>query len=620
MMAPAPITRVIHGAMLALAVAVAAGPGCKPAASPDTYVPRTKGTLTFNKDIAPLMFQHCAGCHRPGQAAPFQLLTHDDVRKHAKDIARVTASRYMPPWLLEPGHDAFIGERRLTADQIGVIQQWMEEGAVEGAASALPPMPKWAEGWLLGPPDLVVTMTQPYSLPPDGRDVYRNFVLPIPGDSRRFVRAVEFQPGNRKIVHHAFLYIDRTPQSRRLDERETGPGFGGMHTPSSAMAPDGHFLSWQPGKVPVPAREGLSWTLEKNSDLVLQVHLQPSGKPEQLQASVGFYFAASPPTNTLFKVGLRTHAIDIPPGQTDYAVEDAYTLPVDVSLMALLPHAHYLAKQMRGFAKLPDGTRRDLFFIKDWDFNWQGDYHFARPIELPRGTTVSMRYTFDNSTNNARNPHHPPQRVKYGIQTTDEMAELWLQMLPRNKAGLAALTKDYQSRVFRDAIAYNEYALGLNPNDARAHTELGKMKFFQGKSAEAIPHLRTAMQLQPDLDEPHYFLGLLHRMQKNLTEAKAEFTIAARLNPENYKTHGNLGQLSLEEGNKIAAAGHFQDALRVNPDDPLANDSLGVIYYEQGNFDRAEAYFRAALQASPEDEVIRSHVEAAAKAKAGRGK
>jgi Flp pilus assembly protein TadD len=593
--------------------------GCGRSNRTDRFVPRAKGTLTFNKDIAPVVFQHCAPCHRPGQAAPFNLLTYDDMKKHAKDVVRVTASRYMPPWLLEPGHGEFIGERRLTADQIGVIQQWVEEGASEGAASDLPPTPQWAEGWLLGQPDLVITMPQPYALPAEGRDVYRNFVLPIPVAGRKHVRAVEFQPGNRKIVHHAFMFIDRTPQSRRLDEQDAEPGFGGMHTPASAQAPDGQFLSWQPGKVPIPARPGLSWNLDKGSDLLLQVHMQPSGKPELLQGSIGFYFTATPPTNTLCKIGLRSSAIDIPAGQPDYALEDSYTLPVDAHLMAVLPHAHYLAKRMQGVATLPDGTQRSLFLIKDWDFNWQGDYHYVKPVFLPKGTTLSMRYTYDNSTNNTRNPHHPPRRVKYGLQTTDEMGELWLQMLPRSKAELAVLNQDYQSRAFRDAVAYNEYALGLNPNDARAHTELGKVKFFQGIAAEAIPHLRAAMQIQPDYDEPHYYLGLLYRMQKKPDEAKAEFTVAVRLNPDNFKTHGNLGSLALEEGNMIEASTHFQDALRLNPADPLALDSLGVIQFNLGRIDQAEQLFLAALRANPDDPDARQHLEAVKKAKAARG-
>ena len=607
-------------ALFAVALILAVAAGCRPSSHADKFVPRAKGSLTFNKDIAPVVFQHCAPCHRAGQAAPFPLLTYDDVKKHAQDITRVTASRYMPPWLLEPGHGEFIGERRLTVNQIGVLQQWVEEGVVEGAASDLPRAPQWAEGWLLGKPDLVLTMPQPYRLSPEGRDVYRNFVIPIPVSGRKYVRAVEFQPGNREIVHHAFMYIDRTTQSRRLDEQDTEPGFGGMHTPSSAQAPDGHFLSWQPGKVPIAARLGLSWTLERGSDLLLQVHMQPSGKSELLQASIGFYFTETPPTNTLFKIGLRSYAIDIPAGQRDYALEDAYTLPVDAHVLAVLPHAHYLAKQMRGVATLPDGTEQSLFLIKDWDFNWQGDYHYAKPVFLAKGTTISMRYTYDNSTNNIRNPNHPPQRVKYGIQTTDEMGELWVQILPGSKADLAVLSKDYQSRVFLDAAAYNDYALSLNPNDARAHTELGKIKFFQGKSAEAIPHLRVAMEIQPDYDEPHYYLGLLLRMQRQPAEAKAEFTIAARLNPDNFKTHGNLGALCLEEGNMVEAASHFQNALRLNPEDPLALDSLGVIRFNLGQIDQAEQYFMAALRANPDSPDARQHLEALRKAKAAPGK
>ena len=176
----------------------------------------------------------------------------------------------------------------------------------------------------------------------------------------------------------------------------------------------------------------LSWELRPNTDLVLQLHLHPSGKPEQVQPSVGFYFTGEPPTNTPFRLNLNPLTLDIPAGASDYSVEDNYRLPVDVELLGVLPHAHYLAKRMEGYAVLPDGSRHDLLLIKDWDFNWQGDYRYAHPVHLPKGTTLAMRFAYDNSSKNVRNPNHPPRRVRYGLQTTDEMAELWFQVLPRN--------------------------------------------------------------------------------------------------------------------------------------------------------------------------------------------
>ncbi len=554
----------------------------KPPSAQRTYVPRRSGTLTFSRDIAPIVFNKCSGCHRPGQSAPFSLLNYPDVKKHARQIGEVTARRYMPPWLTEPGYGQFVGERTLTLEQIGLIQQWVAEGAVEGVVSDLPPLPKWTEGWQLGEPDLIVTMTQPYTLGPEGKDVYRNFVAPVPVNETKYVRAVEFQPGNRRIVHHAFIRFDRTSESRRWDEKDPEPGFSGLHTPVSAQTPSGHFLSWQPGKIPSKGAEDLAWTLERGTDLVLQMHLQPTGKPEQIQSSVGFYFAAKPASKLPFKIGLSSLTIDIPAGQNDYFFEEQFQLPVDVDVLGVLPHAHYLAKEMQGFATLPDGSRRWLFLIKDWDFNWQGDYQYRQPVPLPKGAALTMRYTYDNSTNNARNPNHPPARVRYGLQSTDEMGEMWLQVLAHNTNDLAILTRSYQPVLFKQAAAYYVYLLERNPRDARAHNELGKISFFQGRIAEAAARFHAAMESQPDYDEPHYFLGLMARVQGRAAEAKAEFETALRLNPENFKAHGNLALIFMDERNLSQAEDHFRSALRINPDDTVARENLAIVLQAKG--------------------------------------
>jgi len=560
-------------ACLALA-GVALWAGVKSGRSPGRPLP---GTVTFNKHIAPVIFTQCSGCHRPGQPAPFSLLTYADVKKRARQIAEVTAKHYMPPWLPEPGYGKFVGERTLTPQQIDLIQQWVAEGASEGEASDLPPTPKWPDGWQLGKPDLVVTMPEPYLLQPEGKDVYRNFVVRTPNTETKYVRAIEFNPGNGRVVHHTFIRFDRTPESRRRDEQDPGPGFSGLHTPSSAEAPPGHFLSWQPGKRPSKGSDALAWTLAPGTDLVLQMHLQPSGKAESVQASVAFYFTGKPTTLLPFKLGLSSYAIDVPPDKSDYFFEEHFQLPVDVDVISVLPHAHYLAKELQGFATLPNGTRQWLFLIKNWDFNWQGDYEFVHPVPLPKGSVLTMHYVYDNSTNNVRNPNHPPQRVRYGLQASDEMGEMWLQVLAHNTNDLATLEKAYQPVVMRMALAYNQFMLEKDPRDARAHSELGKIAFFQGKNAEATGHFRAAMESQPDYDEPHYFLGLMARVQGRAPEARAEFETALRLNPQNYKAHGNLALMCMEQGNLNEAEQHFQSALRINPADTLARDNLAQI-------------------------------------------
>jgi Flp pilus assembly protein TadD len=544
---------------------------------PTRYVPRPVGTVTFSKDITPIVFNHCATCHRPDQSAPFPLLTYADVKKRARQIVDVTERRFMPPWLPEPGMVEYADARVLNVVELGLLRQWVDEGAIEGSPADLPALPQWSEGWQLGKPDLIIRMPEPFTLPPEGKDVYRNFTIPIPLAGSRTVAAVEFRPGNPKVVHHAAMKIDRTRFSRELDAREPGPGFAGMNLPETTEAPSGHFLNWQPGKLPYRAPDGLGWRLEPDTDFVVQLHLHPSGKAEPVQSEVGFFFTERAPTNSTFKIILDWPAIDIPSGETNYVIEDRYVLPVDVSAFAVFPHAHYLARDMQAFATLPDGTRRWLLRIADWDFNWQGDYRFAQPIFLPKGTALQMRFTYDNSTNNARNPHQAPQRVRFGTQTTDEMGELWLQVLPAGERELARLSQDYNLKQAEKAMAVNQQRLRSDPDDPKAHLQLGRALLSLGKGGEAQPYFQTAVVRQPDSDEPHYFLGLTLRMQRQLAAARQEFEIALRLNPNSYKAHGNLGMICIEQGDFTQAEEHFLAALRLNPDDPIAQNGLAAL-------------------------------------------
>jgi len=532
------------------------------------------GQLTFNKDIAPLLFENCAQCHRPGQAGPFSLLTYAEAKKHAKQIAEVTRKRYMPPWLAEPGYVEFAGERRLSSDQIGAIQQWVAEGAVEGLPADLPPAPQWTEGWQLGRPDLIVPMPEAYTLPAGGKDVYRNFVMHIPVSTRRYVKSVEFLPGNWKTVHHAFINVDETGMSWRLADKGNPPGFDGMALPETAKMPGGQLLGWQPGKTPSVASPGLGWILNKNTDLVLQLHMHPTGKPETVQPSVGFYFTEEPPTNFCFRINLTYLPIDIPAGAKDYAVEESYTLPVDVDVLAVSPHTHYLGKQLEGYAILPDGARKPLLLIKEWDFNWQGDYRYAKPVFLPKGTTLAMHFSYDNSAENARNPTQPPKRVKYGLQTTDEMGELFFQVLPRNAQERNILADDFSRKLANYTIEYNEYLLRTNPNDAVAQTKVGRALVYLGRVAEGLGHLRSAVNANPDYDKAHYELGFVYLRQNRLPDARSEFETVVRLNPEDYQAHGSLGSIWLRLGRPDEAERCFRTALRINPDDVVAQKNL----------------------------------------------
>ena len=300
---------------------------------------------TFNRDIAPIVFEQCVVCHHPGGVGPFSLTEYREVKRRAKLIANVTARRYMPPWLPEHGHAKFEGERRLTDEQIATINRWWKAGAPQGAASELKIKPAWNDEWQLGKPDAVLSMPEPYTLPGDGRDVYRNFVIPSAAPADRFVRAVEIRPGNARVVHHVALLVDTTGAARARAANESDPGFPGMNAGRGTARPDGHLVTWQPGKRVLPEPADTAWLLPKGADIVLQLHMRPSGKPENVEASVALYFADKRPARECLTVLLRSPDLDIPAGANDYAIESAYTLPVDVELLGIFPHLHYLGKR-----------------------------------------------------------------------------------------------------------------------------------------------------------------------------------------------------------------------------------------------------------------------------------
>lgn len=528
--------------------------------------------VTFDKQIAPIIWNHCAPCHHSGQSAPFELISFSDVARHGKQILKAIESDYMPPWPPARGYVEFQNERRLSVAERKFLQQWLAEGSLEGDPKDLPPLPQWKEGWALGKPDLVVTMPKAFQFGAEGADVYRNFVIPIEMDRDRYVRAVEFVPGNARIVHHAFVKVDTNATCRLLDGRDGSPGFYGMNI--SAEMPGGQFLTWQPGKLPAPAPDSFAWLLPKKSDLVLQVHMNRTGKAETLQSSVGLYFTDVVPTNRAFKMQLVSFNLHFPPGESNAVITDSFTLPVDVEALAVLPHAHYLAREMQGYAILPDGKKQWLIFIKDWDFRWQGDYRYSHPLQLPAGTTLHLQYTYDNSTNNLRNPNNPPRLVSYGSQSSDEMCELWLQLLPKSPRDYATLQRAYEDHLKRTFLEFYKFLLKWDPNDLRAITSLGVAMMAEGKISQATSNFRRAVEIDPNYAAAHYELGVLYRLTHRPGESRRELEIAVHLNPENPKAWGHLGFVYAELGNAEQAGICLRKSLQLDPSDRIIQEAL----------------------------------------------
>lgn len=388
--------------------------------------------VTFTEHVAPILFNNCARCHRPGEAAPFSLLGFEDAKKRARQIAEVTGKRFMPPWHADHGYVEFSNERRLTDEQIALLGAWHQQGTPEGDPAKLPAPPKFTEGWQLGKPDLILTMPEPFEVKAEGRDIYWNFVLPLNLSEEKWVRALEFRPSARSVVHHSLYYLDASGEARKFDERDPKQGYNGMNRSNRQFQSLG---GWAVGGEPLMLPPELAYLFPTNGDLVLQTHFHPSGKVEYETSTVGIYFAKKPPTRKFSSIQLpplfgRLSGMDIPVGATNYTVRDSFTTPIDLHAFSVTPHAHYLGKTFLLVATLPDGKQQTLLKISNWDFNWQEDCAFKHRIPLPKGTRFDATITYDNSAENPNNPTSPPKRVKWGPMTTDEMAAITLRVIP----------------------------------------------------------------------------------------------------------------------------------------------------------------------------------------------
>ena len=582
---------------------------------------------TFTRDIAPILFSHCVVCHREGESAPFPLWTYEDAKRKRRQIARVTGSGLMPPWLPDQGDVPFLDERHLTDQQIDTLARWVEDCAPEGDPKDLPVRPEFASGWQRGIPDLVVKLAEPFEVPVDGPELFRNLILEVPVERLRYVQSVEIRPGS-PAAHHGILQLDLDRRSRSLALKDGIQGFGGMGLGFSSP-PDGHFLAWTPGKRPSVAPEGMAWRLRPGSDFILQLHLTPTGKAEVIQPEIGLYFTDEPPRTSPVSVVLYSEAIDIAAGERDYIVEDELELPVAAELHGLYPHAHYLCREMLATAKLPSGEVRTLLRINTWDFDWQDDYSLRTPMTLPAGTLLSFKYTYDNSAGNSSNPSDPPRRVRFGQESTDEMGTLTLTLLPLaahpkelagNTAALDAAV--LRRRIEKDPSDWNAYrklgrihldmedpegaaallqeALRLRPGYPDAHVDLGSCLLAVGQLDAAEGELRKALA-----SEPHHALGKLQLAR--VYAAKADLGAAERFAVQALQEAPHLvaaqvlvGTLLARQGQTSQALPYFERALALSPNDPEVHNNLATAHFELGHLERAKRHYTQAVAGNPE--------------------
>ncbi len=389
--------------------------------------PAKETKVTWSRDIAPIVYANCAVCHHEGEVAPFSLMKYQDASKRAEMLAAVTDNRLMPPWKATDAWGTFHDERRLTDAQIALFKAWAEAGAPEGDKADAPPPPTFANKWQLGTPDLVVKMSKAFNVPASGRDLMTFHVVPLNLPDDKYVVAFEYHPGNRRVVHHMIAFLDATGTARQL-AKERGDGVSYVSFGGPGFIPTGGLGGWAPGATPRFLPEGVGHPVRKGSDLVLNIHYHPSGKPESDQGELALYFAKKPVQQISLSIPLTNRQIDIAPGDNNYIRTASITAPVDLTLQGITPHMHMIGREMKVTATFPDGKSKQLIYVNDWDWNWQDQYQYAEPIKIPRGTKVDLWARYDNSKENPKNPQDPPKRVTFGEQTTNEMCFAFLQL------------------------------------------------------------------------------------------------------------------------------------------------------------------------------------------------
>lgn len=432
------------------------------------------GKVTYTRDIAPILFANCAECHRPGEVAPFSLLTYEDAAKRADWLSEVTSTGLMPPWRAEIGYGHFLDERRLTDTEVRLIQEWAGAGAPRGDEADMPPQPQFPTGWRLGTPDLVVEAPASVTVPADGPDIFHHWVMPIDIPEGKTLVGFEFRPGNPAVVHHAVLGLDSSGGSRRRDAETPEPGYRSSGSIEGSMSA---FVGvWTPGVTPRFYPDNVGLKISENTDLLLQLHLHPSGKEEDDKSSVALYFSDKPAdelkTQSIFITG--SLIIDIEPGEDNYEVKSSVTLPIDITLTSVFPHLHLIGKDVNVVATLPSGEEMPLISIKDWNFFWQDIYTYTEPVHLPKGTKVDLVAHYDNSAENPFNPNSPPDRVLFGNDSDDEMCFVLFQSIDQGRGGMQRLGPAMMTSFIKE---WNEADLSY---ESREHIVDEAIKLFGG--------------------------------------------------------------------------------------------------------------------------------------------
>ncbi len=390
----------------------------------------SKVVPTFTRDVAPILQAKCQNCHRRHQVGPFALETYEQARKRAKDIVSVTVERSMPPWKPTPGIGPKLKhDQSLTPAELDVLSAWAEAGAPQGDPKDLPPPARFAEGWKLGPPDLILESPDTFNVPASGPDIYQCFVLPTNFARDTYIEAVDYAPACR--VPSTISSPTSTPPGGPACSTRRAPGPGYPTNAGAGIEAD-ELSFWTAGSEPHRLQPGIGIHIPAQADIVLQVHYHPSGKAGLDRTRVGLYFSSTPVKQALHWNNATNTSFRLPAGDDNVEVKANWFVPVNLEALAVSPHMHQLGHDMHMSIKYPDGKTRNLIEIADWDPSWQRAYYFQKPIPLPAGSVVNVVAHFDNSAH-ARNPNSPPRAVKVGPNADDEMCVGYIAVVKKGQ-------------------------------------------------------------------------------------------------------------------------------------------------------------------------------------------
>jgi hypothetical protein len=368
-------------------------------------------SVTFTKDVAPILFKSCAECHRPGEIAPMSLLTYQEVRPWAKSIRERVVDRSMPPWFADPKHGHWANDARLSQKDVDTIVAWVDAGAPKGEDKHLPPPPKFTDGWTIGKPDVVLEMQEEYTVPADGTVPYLYFTIPTGFTEDKWIQAMEIRPGNRRVVHHVIAFSQ--------DPKDAGSGGEGEFRRGRT-----HLGGITPNKTGIFFGPETARLIKKGNNIVFQMHYTTNGQVTKDRTKIGLVFAKEPAKKILMTGNAANARFAIPPGDPHYEVKSSKTFEEDVLITSFMPHMHVRGKDFIYTAVYPDGRSEILLNVPKYDFNWQLTYIPKEPILLPKGTRLDCIAHYDNSSKNKFNPD-PTREVRWGDQTWEEMMIGW---------------------------------------------------------------------------------------------------------------------------------------------------------------------------------------------------